>query len=500
VSLTLFTVATAPARLLGWFRADLQRSVAADTARFRGAGSVLFAAVAVTAVLYPLVASAAHAYGPPTTGGDPLGLALRPLYDVVYAESLPFMLAAVAIGLFSPALGVLFMLVFIPADLWAAEASKAELVTYSWFSSLPTAVAARLASLGLLWILAVEIPLLTRRWALAWAGRGDVLPGRRAVAVGRVAGAGLLVFLWARALPWLIPPAFTWTSVQIKPRWASDPTWFYWWILVLAAMLAAGLTSAVSPRDPELMLESVIEERQRPRRSLAGVLLAQFAAVLVLSLLLGGLMTTRTEAEVLIAALVGLGPVLTPILPRLPVPAALGSASRPTRWILGVLFAFVASGIVFALGYDALFAENYLVLIIALAAAALVLRIVVEGGRARLTRAGVLLAILFSLAAPVSGWADDCADTTVGEARSCANHGIGAAYPMLGAALAAIATGIAMAKGRPDEDDLTEVFPSGYRRYARPSLGDRLWRPIRRFLSKDKYEVKTPRAVSGVRG
>ena len=186
--MSLFTALTTPARLFGRFRSDIRRSNTVDATRFGGSFSPLFAVLAVIAIGYPIIASVLHAFGPPTRPGDYLPLALRPFYDIVYAESLPFMIVAVGLGLASPALGVLFMTVFIPADLWAASASSAELRTPPWFSSFPAAIAARLASLGLLWILAVEIPLLTHRWGLAWAARGGRLPALRDVALGRIGG------------------------------------------------------------------------------------------------------------------------------------------------------------------------------------------------------------------------------------------------------------------------------------------------------------------------
>src|SRR5213078_3189223 len=110
----------------------------------------------------------------------------------------------------------------------------------------------------------------------------------------------------------------------------------------------------------------------------------------------------------------------------------------------------------------------------------------------------LLLALALLLASPAIALADDCSDATVGEARSCANHGIGAAYPMLGAALAAVASALAMAKGRPDGPP--EVYPSGFKFYRRVPPSERAWNAMKRWLSRNKYEVNTPRATSGVRG
>jgi len=176
----LLRIAFVPGTFVGRFRPLLERSVARDAATDLGTARRVFAVIAVLAVAYPVAASFAHAVGAPTSSGESLAHALRPTFDVVYAESIPFMLAAIAIGLFSPALGVLFLAVFIPADLFAAFASG-ELENYS-FQALPPGASflGRLASYGLLWILAVEIPLqtgaLVGRWDEGPSGTPSLAP------------------------------------------------------------------------------------------------------------------------------------------------------------------------------------------------------------------------------------------------------------------------------------------------------------------------------------
>ena len=72
---------------------------------------------------------------------------------------------------------------------------------------------------------------------------------------------------------------------------------------------------------------------------------------------------------------------------------------------------------------------------------------------------------------------------------------------MLGAALAAFATALAMAKGRPDESVDDHVrYDSGYRHYKRYPLSQRLSDAFWNAMRSNKYEVKTTRATSGVRG
>jgi hypothetical protein len=133
-----------------------------------------------------------------------------------------------------------------------------------------------------------------------------------------------------------------------------------------------------------------------------------------------------------------------------------------------------------------------------------VLRLVLYAARVLAVRAALVLALLLPLAPPAALLADDCADTTVTEARSCANNGIGKAYPMLGAAFAAMMGALAMAKGRPLDNSFESQFPEYFgkkqpwwQRKMEPA--DRLWRGMRQFF-KDSEPPVYPRAVSGVRG
>ncbi len=365
-----------------------------------------FAVLAVIAVAYPVAASIVHAVGAPRSGSEPLKLALSPFFDVVYSESLPFMIAAVGIGTFSPALGVLFLAVFIPADLIAAGTASFELREFVWqkMGPLPRPYLARTISYGLLWILAVEIPVLARGWASAWAGRGGRRPSVIAGGVGRVSATAVLVFLWAGALPWLIQPVFTWTGQQLSTPWASDPTWRYWPILVGAGIVIAGV-SAVWPRPAWL---PAVSAPARPVRSMGQVLVRQTVAMAIVALLLGGLMTSVREALILIAGLLLAGPVLTLVLPHVPVPAAVARAPRAARWVVAIVIALGVTWVMLRLTGRGVY-EGYFALAVMLAAVAPLCRLLLEAGAGR---AGVstvlLLALGLWLAFPSPAWADNC--------------------------------------------------------------------------------------------
>ena len=101
----LFRAATAPARWLSRYRTDLGVSLREDAATFAGPAARFFLVLAVLAVAYPIIASVAHAQAPGPPGADPITYAFSPFFFQVFAESQAFMIAAFAIGAFSPGLG-----------------------------------------------------------------------------------------------------------------------------------------------------------------------------------------------------------------------------------------------------------------------------------------------------------------------------------------------------------------------------------------------------------
>jgi hypothetical protein len=373
----LARLALMPTRILGRLRPDLAASVTADEARFGGTAQAAFLVLAVIAVAYPIVASVAHRFGDVTLGGDALSLALRPGFDVVYSESLPFMLAAVGLGLFSPALGVLFMTVFIPADLLAAFGTL-ELASNQYSDTPSFAPVARLASCGLLWLLAVEIPLRVRSMTAASGGSSNGTTGiARAATVAALATAAL-VFLWTAALPLLITPVFTWSMLQQSTKLSSDPTWAYWPVLVVGAAIVAGIAVAWPRPVSPVPLPATSGRGAEP--STAALLARQTIAALVIALLLGGLITSMGEAIALIGGLLAAGPVLTLVLPGMPVPGRLARLDRRRRWVIGMGTAIGLDAVVILVLGKSLFATDYLAFTVMLDAAIAVFRIILEAG------------------------------------------------------------------------------------------------------------------------
>lgn len=377
---TLLRLAAAPAIVLGRLRPDVAADGRADVVRFAGAQRA-FAILALLAVIYPIAASGAHALGDPTPGGDLTALALRPAFDVVYAESLPFMLVALAIGLTTPALGVLFMVVFVVADLFAASQSTSELATMHF--QLPFgAFAARVSSYILLWILVVEIPLRARSLGRAWTRRS---PGAAAFAM--VVAATFMAYLWITALPWLVGTVYTWSALQVVANWAIYPAWRLWPLFVGAAAIVA-LVAALLPvrleraRDDE---EPVPDPRFPPFGLGRQVLVAALAA-----LVLGALVTTEMEGVVLVLGVMLVGPVLSAILPRVPRPSIFTGIPSAARWFIGLLLALGAGVAISVVIGSAMFADGYLLFIVTLLIVIAILRFVLEAGGASQSGAGSL--------------------------------------------------------------------------------------------------------------
>lgn len=417
----VFTLATAPARLVGRWHPDLRTSVEADAATFDGPSArTFFVLLAALAVVYPVAASIVHAVGAAPPRAESLVLALRPFFDVVYSESLPFMIAAAGIGMFCPALGVLFMAVFVPADLIAASRSPVELQALQKFGWFPAPILGRTISYALLWILAVEIPLRARGWASAWAGRPGSEPSLVAGVAGRICATAILVYVWARAHPWLIRPVFSWTPYQFTFE-ASTPTWNEWPILVTATT-AIACVSAMWPRAVQVSSASIGSMEPAPEPSLHRVLLRQTVAALILVGLLAGVLTTAVETVILLVGLLVTGPVVTLVLSRVQVPAVIGRAPTALRWVAAMAISLTIGWAILTLAGDAIIQNNF-VLVVTLAIVTPLFRFLLEVGAdsptlAQAARPGppasvVILAVLgltlvCSVVFPSVAWAHDC--------------------------------------------------------------------------------------------
>ena len=175
--------------------------------------------------------------------------AVSPGVEDVFTESLPFLVAVAAVGAGLPALGAAVVVAFVPFDLVAYVAQSRDWNLVS--------LAGRGLLWWLLWLLAVEVPVLARQaaWRLAAADRPRLGLGLGTVATGVVA------FYWTIAVPFLLNPMFaaegnrpTVEAVQPLQRWG--------WVMAIAAAVA------FAAARPERRLPAPAPSR-RPRGRLA---------------------------------------------------------------------------------------------------------------------------------------------------------------------------------------------------------------------------------------
>jgi hypothetical protein len=132
------------------------------------------------------------------------------IYDV-FTESVPFMVAAAIVGLAAPAAGVLLVLAYGASDLVVT-------VLTGELQPIPGALAGRLVSYALLWLLAVEIPLLGRQLFESVASSDAAPRARRTMAVLIAAiGTGALVYVWTHGARLLIGAVYYPTGTGLTP-------------------------------------------------------------------------------------------------------------------------------------------------------------------------------------------------------------------------------------------------------------------------------------------
>ena len=301
----------------------------------------------------------------------------------VHTESWLFLVLALGLGLVSPGAGLIMVLAFVPMDLLAV-------ITRGQLDPLLPALAGRFISWWLLWLLAVVLPLVVRQvpGAVLALGRPDSPVGRRLIAYAAavVTMSGLL-WLWAGAVPELIRPVFTWTSMLGEPRPSViGPVTDGRDSLVLAAALVVLIVTmgrdlmrvvddetaaAIAPPVPTDRLPS-LPVRLRPVRWVAATALGL--------VLLGAMMqlTARRGAPGRGAAAVA-RPGVRRLLRRFPVALLLlGQVPWLVRFALGCVGALVTSTVLtFLLGGPAFGSERFPIMV-ATAVALVVIALLLE--------------------------------------------------------------------------------------------------------------------------
>jgi hypothetical protein len=198
-------------------------------------------------------------------GGGTFTTGLGLGYDVVFTESYPFMLLALIIGMLSPSAGLLLVLLFIPFDLIASAEIGSPFGGSGQLEPILPALAGRAVSWWLLWLLAVGIPLMARSIpgaTLASRQPRDLFQRRVLAYAACGVIAGILLWTWTAALPFLVRPVFAWTVRGTPTDPAVQPIQATGHVIIFAGIALALAMTAVRQRFG--VLDEEIHEIQAP--------------------------------------------------------------------------------------------------------------------------------------------------------------------------------------------------------------------------------------------
>lgn len=322
----------AVARLVGRLHPRLTAAGSADARAFRRLPRwVVLVGMPLGVVVLALAVSAFHASSNILHSAPQVDW-LRLRIDDVYTESPPFLLAAIALGVLSPALGAFLVVAFGISDLAASVFQPSEL------TPLPSALAARLVAIWLLWLLAVEVPLAGRQLALSWrrvAGNRLVVAGLAAVSTG----AG--VWLWTQAATVLIRPIFRWSSTPGVTLEAVQPVQVAGLAFAIAGGLVAG--AVAYGRGPSGLIDEPGLGPAQPSSgplAIAGRFVRRIVVAGLLTVGLGGLITAPIEAAVLFVALLGTAPLARFVADRTAIGTLVLALPPIARYVIAAALAF----------------------------------------------------------------------------------------------------------------------------------------------------------------
>lgn len=419
----------APARLVGRLRPGVLAAASADAAALRALPKVAVAVgLPLLVVILAGLVSVTHATS--TIGHvSPQIDWLRFQIDDVFTESPLFLVAAVAIGAFSPALGVFLVAVFgvmdVAAAAWAGELLGVHRVDDPAFTLLAS-LAGRLVAIWLLWLLAVEIPIFGRLLGLSWRR----LAGNRfAVATLTGLATGAFTWTWTQATIVLVRPVFTWSplaqgSVRLE---AIQPVQEGGLVFaVVGGLVAAAIALA---RGPGGLLYAPLGRpaQPAPRGSLGtvGQVVRRVVVAALLTVLLGGLITAPLEAVALFATLAGARPLARFVADRTALGAIVRALPPIARYAVAAALMFVVAQVVIGPLYglastDPGLVPEFFSLVVAVAIGIILVELLTTPAaqsRSRTTAApsaavivvlGSVL-VLLAFAAPVTVLADNCA-------------------------------------------------------------------------------------------
>jgi hypothetical protein len=409
----------APAWVIGRFRPQLRAATTADAAALERFPRQIAEAGPLLLVLL-LAAGFAALHGlhsfystKPDVEWARLSLANT------YLEIPIFLFLAILVGVAAPSLGVLLVLVYAALDLVASTSQPEQ------YTPFPGALAGRLVSLWLLWLLVVEIPVLARSLAVSWRA---LARNRFVVAALAALVTGAFTWFWTLTAPILIRPMFVWSNIGKVGLAAILPVQSAGAVFAIFAGVVAGAVALSRGPDRILQEDSASEPPGTPKR---GVAIARTLAVAALvTVTLGGLLATPLEAAAMFAVLASAGPLARFLADR----TILGSIVRITPPVLryavaaGLSFG-VAAGVVGSL-YQANVAatinnpkSEFFSVLFSLAIAFFLVALATTPGAKREGRStvastamtllvvgGALFALI--LATPVTALADNCSGLT----------------------------------------------------------------------------------------
>ena len=430
-----------PARLLGRVHPALDAAVDEDARRLVGRPVWLRSWTPLLAVLVLVAwAFAAHAFSSPV--GEPTALGPTALtIDFLVVESIALLIAATILGILSPSLGLLFVLLFSVVDLGAA-ALRGQL------TPLPGAIAGRLLVDMLVYVLVVEVPLRARTFAtIDRAGRTGSGIALRSMVVAGIIG-GVLGWGWCEAAAWLIRPAFLWADLSYPSLGAETQLQQSALLVGVVVGVLSGVAAGwrvVRPAVPARRAAATLRRRELP-----AVWVVPRAALV--TFLLAGLISQPFDAAILFAGFAA-GPVIAAMVRRSGWLRPLSGLALPLRFGLALAASFLISLGVMALSYAPVLGSEFFVVVVAIAAGAVVVPVLLNGVPPRVTaRAGPVVTVGAALFVAFALWA------VPGEARADNCSGLADCFDaVVVAALAAAAAPMlfagALAGSQPPDEE-----------------------------------------------
>lgn len=397
----------APAMALGRLRPGLRAAAAADSARLRELPAWYGRlALPLVAIAVPLLLSILHALRPigdyGTVYADPSAWTF--LIWTTFTESVSFIAIVAAIGMASPAAGVLVALVYGATDLPAAFITG-DMRDLFW------AFLGRLSSYLLLWMLVVEVPILARRMFEAISPADDTPRQRRLLALAVTAPvAAVLVYIWSEGARQLIAGVHQMSNLTVP---GGVYTHLFYSGVILAGIIGAFTALAFWIRY--LGANAHVSRLEEVSASGgARSVIQQLLGAAVVFLLLAGYVDQAIDAVILVIAVLVSRPLAILVLRATRLAPLLVRIPWTLRFIAGAYVAYlVATAYLERVGISPVSRFGYMVIAIAAALVLIELFVaadeaVVHGGpsRARAVAEGVVVGTLVILAFPVLVAAD----------------------------------------------------------------------------------------------